>query len=171
MSKDAQNRPPHAPMAVAVTMMKKAERAGCNVTHLQLQQMLYLANALMLGCYRRPLVNRRFKAHEAGPVMPEIYRQLKEHGDLPLPTQQWHDHERYDDQQQEVIDAVFDHCRGKHGYTLLKMAYEKDGPYRKARQLRSRRHPNPEIADDIIQQHFSRHYAHGADDAPGTPGA
>lgn len=40
MSNGTTERPPHQPMAVAVTLMKEAKASGYDITHLQLQQML-----------------------------------------------------------------------------------------------------------------------------------
>ena len=146
---------PHRPMAVARTLIKKAEEAGYDITHLQLQKMLYFSHALMLGCYNRPLLDTEFQAWKYGPVMPEVYRELKSFGDLPIDTREGSGREEYDGEENEVIQEVFDYCKRLHGFTLVRMTHAEDAPW----ALTWNRHKrNANIPDRLIREYFSQYY-------------
>ena len=145
----------HQPTAVAGTLIKKAEANGNDITHLQLQKMLYFCHALMLGCYGRPLLNQQFQAWQYGPVMASVYDTMKGSGDLPIDAQRFHDHEQYDEDETEVIDAVYAYCQGKHGYTLVKMACKAGAPWDTTRKTKKR---NAQISNDKLQIYFGKFY-------------
>jgi len=145
-------------MAVAKTLIRKAEAAGCDITHLQLQQMLYFGHALLLGCYGRALLDTEFPAWRYGPVMPAVYRVFKSCGDLPIAPGGWTDNEQYDAAENEVIQAVIDRCQGLHGFTLVRMAHTADGPWAQVWQENRR---NARIPNRRIRDYYRRYYQNG----------
>jgi uncharacterized phage-associated protein len=60
------------------------ERKDWRVSNLELQKILYIAQMIHLGLYKRPLINERFEAWDYGPVVPEVYRQAKGFGSEPV---------------------------------------------------------------------------------------
>lgn len=60
------------------------ELSGWTVTNLELQKILYIAQMIHLGETHRPLIHENFEAWEYGPVVPEVYRQVRGFGNGPV---------------------------------------------------------------------------------------
>src|SRR5271163_1555007 len=50
------------------------------LTHLRLQKLLYYAQGWYLGIFGRALFTNRIEAWRHGPVVPDVYKELKKHG-------------------------------------------------------------------------------------------
>ena len=50
------------------------------MTTLKLMNMVYIANGWMLGLHDKPLISEDVEAWKFGPVIPELYRDLRENG-------------------------------------------------------------------------------------------
>ncbi len=75
-------------MAVSVFAAAKrmCEISGWNVTNLQLQKILYLAHMMYLGRTNNRLISSNFEAWDYGPVVPELYHEVKKYGSKPIRT-------------------------------------------------------------------------------------
>ena len=62
------------------------ESAGDALTNLKLQKLLYYAQGFHLASFGAPLFGEQIEAWEHGPVVPELYRSLKQHGAEPIPV-------------------------------------------------------------------------------------
>lgn len=69
---------------MAISLMSAAravcEEAGWNVSNLELQKLLYVSHMIHLGETGRPLINENFEAWDYGPVVPELYHEVKMFG-------------------------------------------------------------------------------------------
>lgn len=64
---------------------KICELGGWNVTNLQLNKILYLANMVFMGNNQgEPLISGNFEAWDYGPVNTEIYHEAKKYGSKPI---------------------------------------------------------------------------------------
>ncbi|WP_298618718.1 Panacea domain-containing protein [uncultured Zoogloea sp.] len=54
------------------------------VSNLELQKLLYIAHMFRLGEAQAPLVAESFQAWDYGPVVPQVYRQVKGFGSGPI---------------------------------------------------------------------------------------
>jgi uncharacterized phage-associated protein len=70
--------------AIANYFLEFAMSNGIFLTNLQLQKIVFFAHGTYLARYGAPLVVNRFEAWEHGPVVPELYHSLKQHGDRPI---------------------------------------------------------------------------------------
>ena len=70
--------------AIANWILKSATAQNMSLSNLQLQKILFFAHGSYLVRFRSPLVMNRFEAWEHGPVIPELYHALKQHGDRPI---------------------------------------------------------------------------------------
>lgn len=60
---------------------------GWGVTNLKLQKVLYLAHMMFMGKnFGEPLINDNFQAWNYGPVVPELYREVRMYGNGPIRT-------------------------------------------------------------------------------------
>ena len=70
--------------AIANYMLEFATAKGISLTNLQLQKIIFFAHGSYLARLKSPLVVNRFEAWDHGPVIPELYHSLKQHGDRPI---------------------------------------------------------------------------------------
>jgi uncharacterized phage-associated protein len=64
---------------------KVCELSNWSVTNLKLQKILYIAHKVFLGRNNgQPLIDNNFEAWDYGPVVPELYREVKMFGNQPI---------------------------------------------------------------------------------------
>jgi uncharacterized phage-associated protein len=78
------SEPPFDPRAIGNLLLEEAEGAGCAMTNLALQKLLYFTHAICLIDRKRPLVSGYFEAWKYGPVHPTVYRAFKSAGAKPI---------------------------------------------------------------------------------------
>ena len=66
---------------------KLCEAREWNVSNLELQKMLYIAQVLHLGIFDHHLFRGTFEAWDYGPVFPDVYHKFKIFGNKPI--QKW----------------------------------------------------------------------------------
>ena len=69
---------------VANAILDVADANGLTLSNLPLNKIIYFAHAWYLAQYGEPLVESAFEAWQHGPVHPQVYRQLRSHGDKPV---------------------------------------------------------------------------------------
>lgn len=60
--------------AVAAAIIKESNRVGIPITNLRLSKLLFLAQAMSLTTFDRPLFDEEFEAWNYGPVQPLVYQ-------------------------------------------------------------------------------------------------
>ena len=68
----------HDSRSVANELLRRAQDTGRDITPMQVVKLAYYCHAWMLGLYHRPLLEQPVEAWHYGPVVPEIYRRLRE---------------------------------------------------------------------------------------------
>lgn len=63
---------------------KICEAGNWEITNLQLQKMLYIAQVFHLGQYKHHLFRAKFEAWDYGPVAPMVYHEFKIFGNKPI---------------------------------------------------------------------------------------
>ncbi|HEX8905077.1 MAG TPA: type II toxin-antitoxin system antitoxin SocA domain-containing protein [Longimicrobiaceae bacterium] len=71
--------------AVADHLIALAHQRGEPINDMQLQKLLYYAQAWHLALYDEPLFPEKFQAWSTGPVIPDLYWRNDQHGNQPLP--------------------------------------------------------------------------------------
>lgn len=72
------------PISVANELIQRAHQAGRTITPMQVIKLTYYCHAWMLGLYHRPLLNDAVEAWPYGPMIPQLYHCLRQHGARPL---------------------------------------------------------------------------------------
>ena len=110
---------PHDARAVANEFITRAFDAYRPIDHLQTLKLVYFSHAWMLAIHDRPLVEQTFEAWKLGPVVPDLYHELKHHGWKPIyePIKDVPD-EDYDEYELNIIDQVSERY-GKFSGTYL----------------------------------------------------
>lgn len=77
----------HGALSVGNKLIALAHEAGHAITPMQVIKLTYFCHAWMLGLYGRPLLDEPVEAWQYGPVIPEIYRNLRRYGAGPVTRQ------------------------------------------------------------------------------------
>ena len=62
------------------------ERGGGTVNPMKVQKLVYFAHGWNLAISDQPLLRERIEAWKYGPVVPQLYHELKEFGSRPIPV-------------------------------------------------------------------------------------
>jgi len=83
------------------------EKSGWALTHLQIHKLLYLANMYHLHYYSNPMIDQKFQAWIYGPVLPELYHDLKYYGPDVVSSFPYTPRQSVGDSHIRVIDFVY----------------------------------------------------------------
>lgn len=83
------------------------EDAGDSLSNLKLQKLVYYAQGYYLALYDEPLFPERIEAWIHGPVVPDLYHNLKQFGAEPVRVDGEFDPGMYSDKVQELLDEVY----------------------------------------------------------------
>lgn len=70
--------------AVANYFIELAKSEQVSITQMKIQKLVYIAHGWHLALLERPLVRERIEAWRWGPVIPDLYHDLKEFGNQPV---------------------------------------------------------------------------------------
>ncbi|QFY59873.1 DUF4065 domain-containing protein [Rhizobium grahamii] len=132
---------PEDARAIANFLLSLAWSRGLEVSHLQLQKILFFAHAWHLGKYGEPLIGQPFEAWQYGPVVRVVYDQLKRFRSDSVREKLT----KIDVQTGGVIEArasfseektqflidLFEYYHSFHPYNLVDLTHERDGPWDK----------------------------------------
>lgn len=145
---------------VARYFIAVANTTGDWMTNLRLQKLVYYAQAWHLAIFERPLFAGTFEAWIHGPVLPELYREYRQYGSMPIDApdldEAWLTRFRqaHDPEVVEFLDQVVDSYMGFTAYELERMTHQED-PWRVARGTLAPDAPssNP-IREDLMAQYY-----------------
>jgi uncharacterized phage-associated protein len=72
--------------AVANEFLTIAMAAGKELTPMKIQKLVYFAHGWFLALTGEPLISEQIEAWQYGPVIPSLYQEFKEYGNLPVVT-------------------------------------------------------------------------------------
>jgi len=120
----------HSCLQVANRLLQLAHGAGATLTPMQLIKLVYMCHGWMLGLYGRPLIQEQVQAWKFGPVIPELYRHLRQYGggpvtrSLPRPEQT-----EFSRLEANLIEQVYMQCGGYDGVELSEMTHQIGSPW------------------------------------------
>jgi uncharacterized phage-associated protein len=138
------------------------------VTPLKLHKLIYFAHGWHLGFFGSPLVGEPFQAWRYGPVVPSLYRELRDYGDGSVRElirdpffgfENVQEYPRCDDgdsSAKEVIKTVWDAYGGLPALKLSEMTHAPGTPWRKIYDRYGSAIPwNMIVATEDIKSHFA----------------
>jgi len=123
----------HSARAIANAFILKGLAEKNPLTLMQLTKLVYFAHGWHLAMTGKPFISEPIEAWKFGPVIPTIYYSAKEYGALPV-TDLLKDCgipliSRFNDQEQEIIDAVYRKFGNTSGIQLSQITHESNSPW------------------------------------------
>jgi uncharacterized phage-associated protein len=108
------------------------EDTGGTVDQMQLQKLLYFAQAWHLVWYGTPLFEEPLRAYRWGPVVWRVWKTYTEYGRKPIPEPKRGDPRTLGTVEREALRAVLQGYRGYSGLDLMRLTHS-DDPWRRHR--------------------------------------
>ena len=153
----------HSPLAIANEFIKRAKSKGRELTHMQLQKLVYLANGWMLAANGKPMVEDDPEAWEFGPVYRRLFEALKRYGKAPVESLiKWGDdtpfsldddgvaQESLSPEESDIINLVWDAYGDMEGFQLSALTHQEGSPWNQT----YKRGRNRRIPQSLIHEHF-----------------
>lgn len=116
--------------AVANRVLAVARDKGREVTNLHLQKLVYFVQGFALAMLEHPLFNEEIQAWTYGPVIPELYQQVKQYGAAPITgTLKADDAIENDQEAEEVITTVMDKLGHLNAIQLVNLSHRDNSPW------------------------------------------
>lgn len=146
----------HDAKAVARALIEMAAERQIEITNLKLQKLLYFAHGLMLAQHGRALVNENFQAWKYGPVLEDLYHDLKVFGTSPIRPEDgfikyWPTLPENADAEKRAISDVLDQLGTMRGGELINLSHDPNGPWHAVFQEQTE---SSTIGDDRIESYF-----------------
>lgn len=118
--------------SVAQVFLNLAKADGKSLTNMQLQKLVYFAHGIHLSVYDgQPLIKECVKAWNFGPVIPELYEQLRKYGSSPVDEDISSDTYMLisDIDALKAIKKVWNTFKGVSASKLSDISHAKDSPW------------------------------------------
>jgi uncharacterized phage-associated protein len=96
---------------VANYLLDLAEANGRKLTPLQLLKLVYISHGWSLGLRDKPLIHEAVEAWKYGPVIPDLYHELKQYGSAPITGKVsapfWNSREELSPEDKAFVQGVF----------------------------------------------------------------
>lgn len=136
------------------------DRAGKNrmaLSPMKLIKLVYIAHGWMLGLYGRPLIVENVEAWRYGPVIPELYREIKKFRSKPVRAEVFSklDADKFDEYEEGVMDEVLDIYGKRTAIQLSQLTHSKNTPWDQTYNSDSR---SLVISDQLIENYYAQLY-------------
>lgn len=137
---------------------EKEIKDGVPPTPMQLLKLVYIAHGWNLAINNRPLIRDRIEAWRYGPVVPNLYHDLKQWGNtpveqpLPVPVSGTGN---LSPEEREIVDEVLNAYGDLSGMQLSNLTHASDTPWHQVYfEEGGQDTDHAPIANDLIKQHF-----------------
>ena len=142
----------HDARAVANSLIERSQEVGHLLTPLQIMKLVYFCHGWMLGLYKRPLIKQTVQAWQYGPVVAELYHDLKQYGGDPVQDKINVAEERFDELEADLIDQVYSKYGQLSGIELSRLTHAPETPWY---QVWSQKGKYSAIPNSWIQEHYA----------------
>lgn len=122
-------------------------------TPLQIMKLVYFSHAWMLGIYDCPLISQKIRAWKYGPVVKELYHDMKHWGDQPV-VEPLESGEKvtFDAHASDILNQVYDVYGPLDGFELSSLTHLPESPWFITRMSRFE---GAAISDDLIRDYYA----------------
>lgn len=148
----------HSSVAVARYLLDQASKAGRPLSPMKLVKLVYIAHGWMLGLYGRPLIREDVEAWKYGPVIRELYHEVKRFRHHPIPPAALVPGEGESDfgeYEKSVMDQTFDIYGRRTALQLSQMTHSPGTPWD---VIYNEIGNSFAIPGDLIEDHYARLY-------------
>ena len=117
--------------AVADVFNNEALEEREDMTPLKLIKLCYIAYGFYLGYGKGKLFREKIEAWKYGPVIPDLYRDLKKYKGNPIGEPLQYDGPSLDDQKKLFVQKVWKAYKKFNGLDLTNLTHQKGTPWRK----------------------------------------
>ena len=118
----------HDSVQIANQFVELAKKEGRALTPMQLLKLVYMAHAWMLAIHGRPLIKENVEAWKYGPVILELYQEVKRFRDQPVTHIDCGEFIP-DNQALSIIEEVYSKYGELNGMTLSMITHIKGSPW------------------------------------------
>lgn len=151
--------------AVANFVLDYCDSKDRQITHLDLQKIVYFCHVWSLITLKRPLVRHKFEAWEFGPVLPYLYREFKRSQNSPIhsrakeinPASGVKQPVRYDFDAHLIsfLSNIVEFYSRIRTSDLVEMSHVEDGPWYQVWNHDGAANPGMRISDESIFEFYS----------------
>lgn len=146
----------HTALDVANTFLDLAQRDGRTLTNMELQKHVYIAFGYYAGFMNERLFSDDIQAWNYGPVIPNLYHELKHYGvgpvtehlpgTVPIPTQS---------AERNIIESVWDSYRNFSAIQLSMLTHKDGTPWSRMME-KAKGKKNVTIPFSLIREHYEK---------------
>ena len=123
-------------------------------TPLQIMKLVYFGHAWMLGIYERPLISQKVRAWKYGPVVKELYHDMKHWGSRPVveplasgvPV-------NFDEMALNILNQVYEIYGLLDGFELSSLTHLPESPWFITRMSKFE---GAAISDDLMREYYAQ---------------
>lgn len=142
-------------ISVANEFIRLGKEENNFFTPMQLLKLVYIAHGWMLGFFGKPLINEDVEAWKYGPVIPELYQEVKNYGREKVRNEisSWPTLSRQslNEEEKSVIHFVYKKYGNLDGIRLSMITHQKDTPWS---DIFSHEGWGDVIPNDLIRNHY-----------------
>ena len=140
--------------SVANWFIEKSVNEGSPKTQLQIMKLVYFSHAWMLGIYGRPLLLQTVEAWKYGPVVSELYHDIKSWGSQPV-THPFEDYQNldFDEDALNILEQVYAIYGPLEAWDLSSLTHIPESPWF---DTRVNKFEGATISDELIRDYFSQ---------------
>ena len=142
----------HTALQVADKFVRLGLSNGKNFTQMQLLKLVYIAHGWMLATSNHPLILNQVEAWQYGPVIPELYHELKYNGAKPIERPILSGPSFFTAHEEQVIEFTFKNYGNFSAFQLSDITHAPNTPW--SQTFGRREH----IPDSLIANHYKELY-------------
>lgn len=141
-------------LTIADKLLQLAEDYDKPLTPMQLIKLVYLCHGWMLGAYGRPLISDDVEAWRYGPVINNLYQEVKHFKDKPVHNSGYSNiNEDLDEEESDIVKQVFDIYGARPALSLSSLTHELNTPWDITQKNSGY---SSVISNDIIESHYNK---------------
>ena len=142
----------HDARGIANILIQMGIQDGRPLTPLQVVKLTYLCHGWMLGLYHKPLSAQPAEAWKYGPVIPDVYHEVKVHGRKPITAPIDFPQAELDSTESDLVQQVHKAYEDFSGIQLSQITHEPGTPWHKIWNEHGR---NTIIPNSLIEEHYA----------------
>lgn len=140
---------------IANALLDLARRDGAALTPMQLLKLVYLCHGWMLALYGRPLICQPIEAWRYGPVIADLYHDVKKYRGGPVQESLPSPKHDLDPKEKDIVEQVYRIYGSRSGIELSQLTHARGTPWH---TIWNRHGRNSVIPNDLIEYHYDELY-------------